>query len=138
MRCYYCRSRHFLISFNYFFSSWICNRVRTSRSNFEKSIEGVKTGLFIWTAIAFILSLLAAGFVAGMTSRQIGLVYGSLTWATSIFSAVGSTLGSVLSIAGKRVETGASEIGDLVSRGFDKIIGEVGSVDTNDLTDQTN
>lgn len=73
-----------------------------------------------------------------MTSRQIGLVYGFLTWAISIFSAVGSTLGSVLSIAGKRVETGASEIGDLVSRGFDKIIGEVGSVDTNDLTDQTN
>lgn len=115
-------------------------------------MEGVETGLFIWTAIAFILSLLAAGFVAGMTSRQIGLVYGFLTWATSvlalvimlsmlttsIFSAVGSTLGSVLSIAGKRVETGASEIGDLVSRGFDKIIGEVGSVDTNDLTDQTN
>ena len=72
--------------------------------------------------MSFILSLAGAGFISGLTARRVGVVHGFLTWAssllvlvfmlsmltTSVFSAVGSTLGSVFSIAGQGVETVAS------------------------------
>lgn len=112
--------------------------------------DGVGTGLMIWTVISFILSLLAAGFVAGMTARRVGFVHGFLTWGTSvlvllfllsyatagIFSAVGSALGSVFSVAGQGVETVASSAGDLVSSSFDQIVGNVEDVDTQELEGQ--
>lgn len=138
-----------LVTFSLIGSAIGFGQIEATTSN---PLDGVGTGLLIWTVIAFILSLLVAGFVAGITSRRMGLVHGFLTWATSvlalllmlsfittgIFSAVGSTLGSVFSVAGKGVETVASGTGDLVSKGFDKIVGEVGEVDTQELEGQTN
>lgn len=114
-------------------------------------LDGVGTGVLIWTVLAFVLSLAAAGFIAGITSRRMGVVHGFLTWATSVialvvmlsfmtvgaFSAVGSTLGSVFSIAGQSVETVASGTGGLVSRAFDEVVGDVGTVDTQELENQT-
>ncbi|SFH88504.1 hypothetical protein [Pisciglobus halotolerans] len=114
--------------------------------------DGVGTGLMIWTVVSFILSLTAAGFVAGITARRVGFVHGFLTWATSVlvlllllsyvtagvFSAVGSALGSVFSVAGKGAETVASSAGDLVSSSFDQIVGNVEDVDTNELEGQVN
>lgn len=81
-----------------------------------------------------------------------GLIHGFLTWATSvlallvmlsfitagIFSTVGSTLGSVFSVAGQGVQSVASGTGDLVSKGFNQLVGEVGEVDTQELEGQTN
>lgn len=43
-------------------------------------LDGVGTGVLIWTIVSFVLSLGAAGFVAGFTSRRVGLVHGFLTW----------------------------------------------------------
>ena len=114
-------------------------------------LDGVGTGVLIWTVIAFVLSLGAAGFVAGLTSRRLGFIHGFLTWATGVialvavlsfmtvgaFSAVGSTLGSVFSIAGQGVETVASGSGDLVATGFNEIVGQVNQVDTEELETQT-
>lgn len=114
-------------------------------------LDGVGTGVLIWTVVAFVLSLAAGGFVAGVTSRRMGLVHGFLTWATGVialvailsfvtvgaFSAVGSTLGSVFSVAGQSVETVASGTGDLISKGYEEFVGEVGTVDTQELEDQT-
>ncbi len=107
-------------------------------------LDGVGTGLIIWTIIAFLLSLIAAGFIAGVTSRRVGVVHGFLTLATSVlvllimlsyltagvFSAVGSALGSVFSVTGKGVATVASNASDVVSSSFDKIVDNVGEVDT--------
>lgn len=112
--------------------------------------DGVGTGLLVWTIVAFILSLLGAGFVAGVTSRRMGLIHGFLTWATSvlalllllsfvtsgIFSTVGSTLSSVFSVAGKGIGTISSEVGDLASKSFDKVVGSVGDVDTDELQEE--
>lgn len=115
-------------------------------------LDGVGTGLIIWTIIAFLLSLIAAGFIAGVTSRRVGVVHGFLTWATSVlvllimlsyltagvFSAVGSALGSVFSVTGKGVATVASSASDVVSNSFDKIVDNVGEVDTNEMESQVN
>lgn len=114
-------------------------------------LDGVGTGVLIWTVVAFVLSLGAAGFIAGMTSRRLGFVHGFLTWATGVialvailsfmtvgaFSAVGSTLGSVFSVAGQGVETVASGSSDLIATGFNEIVGQVNQVDTQELEDQT-
>lgn len=117
-----------------------------------KPLDGVGTGLLVWTVISFVLSLGAAGFVSGLTSRRLGFIHGFLTWATGViafvailsfmtvgaFSAVGSTLSSVFSVAGQGVETVASGSGELIASGFDEIVGQVNEVDTAELEDQTN
>lgn len=72
-------------------------------------LDGIGTGLLIWTIVSFILSL-----------------------------AVGSTLGSVFSIAGQGVETVASGTGNILSDSFDLIVDEVSEVDTQEVTEQTN
>ncbi len=114
-------------------------------------LDGVGTGVLIWTVLAFVLSLGIAGFVAGLTSRRLGFVHGFLTWATGVialvavlsfltagaFSAVGSTLGSVFSIAGQGVETVASGSSEMISTGFNQIVGQVDQVDTQELEEQT-
>ncbi len=114
-------------------------------------LDGVTTGLLIWTIVSFVLSLAARGFIAGITSRRLGLVHGFLTWATSIivlismmsivtigaFSTVGSTLGSIFSVAGQGVETVASGSSELISKGIDEALGEVKQVDTDNLEAQT-
>lgn len=115
-------------------------------------LDNVGTGVLIWTVIAFVLSLFGGGFVAGMTSRRMGVIHGFLTWAsgvlalvlavsfitTGLFSVIGSTLGNVASVAGQGVQTVASGTGDLVSKGFDEIVDQVGEVDTQELEEQTN
>lgn len=117
----------------------------------DNPLDGVGTGVLIWTVVAFVLSLGAAGFVAGLTSRRLGFIHGFLTWATGVialvavlsfmtvgaFSAVGSTLGSVFSVAGQGVETVVSGSGDLVATGFNEIVGQVEQVDTEELEAQT-
>ena len=74
-------------------------------------LDGVGTGLIIWTIITLALSFLGAGFISGVTARRVGLVHGFLTWGSSVivmillfsyltvgaFSAVGSMLGNVTS-----------------------------------------
>ncbi|MEG0268056.1 MAG: hypothetical protein RR439_05915 [Carnobacterium sp.] len=113
-------------------------------------LDGVGTGLLIWTVVAFVLSLCAAGFIAGVTSRRMGTIHGFLTWATSvivfvlmlsyvtsgIFSVAGTALGNIFSVAGKSVETVASGAGDLISKSFDQVVGSVGEVDSKELEGQ--
>ena len=115
-------------------------------------LDGVGTGLLIWTVVAFVLSLCAAGFIAGVTSRRMGTIHGFLTWATSvivfvlmlsyvtsgIFSVAGTALGNIFSVAGKSVETVASGAGDLISKSFENVVGNVGEVDSKELEGQVN
>ncbi|MDV7823292.1 hypothetical protein [Enterococcus gallinarum] len=110
-------------------------------------LDGVGTGLMIWTVVTLILSLFGAGFVSGVAARRVGLVHGFLTWATSMivtivmlsyltigaFSVVGSLLGNIASAVGSGVENVASGIADVASKAFDEITGNMGDIDTDQL-----
>ena len=138
-----------LVTFSLIGSAIGFGQVEATTSN---PLDGVGIGLLIWTVVAFVLSLAAAGFIAGVTSRRMGLIHGFLTWATSvivfvlmlsyvtsgIFSVAGTALGNIFSVAGKSVETVASGAGDLVSKSFDQIVGSVGEVDSQELEGNIN
>jgi len=110
-------------------------------------LDGVGTGLMIWTVVTLILSLFGAGFVSGVAARRVGLVHGFLTWATSMivtivmlsyvtigaFSVVGSLLGYTASAVGSGVENVASGTADVASKAFDEITGNMGDINTDQL-----
>lgn len=110
-------------------------------------LDGVETGLMIWTVVTLILSLFGAGFVSGVAARRVGLVHGFLTWATSMivtivmlsyvtigaFSVVGSLLGNIASAVGNGVENVASGTADVASKAFDEITGNMGDINTDQL-----
>lgn len=110
-------------------------------------LDGVGTGLMIWTVVTLILSLFGAGFVSGVAARCVGLVHGFLTWATSMivtivmlsyvtigaFSVVGSLLGNIASAVGSGVENVASGTADVASKAFDEITGNMGDINTDQL-----
>lgn len=110
-------------------------------------LDGVGTGLMIWTVVTLILSLFGAGFVSGVAARRVGLVHGFLTWATSMivtivmlsyvtigaFSVVGSLLGNIASTVGSGVENVASGTADVASKAFDEITGNMGDINTDQL-----
>ena len=110
-------------------------------------LDGVGTGLMIWTVVTLILSLFGAGFVSGVAARRVGLVHGFLTWATSMivtivmlsyvtigaFSVVGSLLGNIASAVGSGVENVASGTADVASKAFAEITGNMGDINTDQL-----
>ncbi|MDO5755329.1 MAG: hypothetical protein Q4P28_03765 [Tissierellia bacterium] len=111
-------------------------------------MDGVGTGVTIWTVITFILSFICAGFVAGITAQRVGLVHGFLTWATtsiamvlilaltatSLLSGAASILGSIASVTGEGVAKVAEGTGNITSEAFDQIKANV-NVDTDELQD---
>ena len=115
-------------------------------------LDGVGTGLIIWTIVTFVLALFGAGFVSGVSARRIGLVHGFLTWATSMivmvvmlsylavgaFSLVGSLLGNIGSAVGSTVENVASSTADVASKAFDEITGNMGDINTDELQANVN
>ncbi|KIL83479.1 hypothetical protein EH68_14350 [Enterococcus gallinarum] len=116
-------------------------------STSNNPLDGVGTGLMIWTVVTLILSLFGAGFVSGVAARRVGLVHGFLTWATSMivtivmlsyvtigaFSVVGSLLGNIASAVGSGVENVASGTADVASKAFDEITGNMGDINTDQL-----
>src|SRR5699024_6149097 len=50
----------------------------------NQPFEGLKTSMIVWAILSMIISLLAAGFVSGVTAARVGLIHGFLTWATSL------------------------------------------------------
>lgn len=116
----------------------------------DNPLDGVGTGLTIWTVVTFILALFCSGFIAGVAARRIGLLHGFLTWATSVlvlvailsytaigaFSAVGSLFGDIVSATGSGVQTVASGTADTISKAFDSVTGDVQSVNTTELQAQ--
>lgn len=109
-------------------------------------LEGVGTGLIIWTIISFIISLCAGGYVAGFTANRAGAMHGFLTWAIGLVaalyiatSALGSafnTIGSLLGVAGNSITNVATTAGkvtaDLSQEAFDTITSNL-QLDTTDL-----
>ena len=109
-------------------------------------LASVGIGMLVWTIVSFILSLAAAGFVAGLTANRAGFVHGFLTWAlslvliafvatstvSSVFGVVGSLLGhagnTVTSVVGGTADVAAS----LSQEAFDTISNQI-SIDTTDL-----
>ncbi|MDO4593956.1 MAG: hypothetical protein Q4B52_01130 [Tissierellia bacterium] len=88
-------------------------------------LDGVSTGLLIWTAIQFIISLYCAGFVSGIAARRVGLLHGFLTWALSLvlslvlitYSIAGifSVVGSLFKTAGDAFGNVAGGVGNVAS-----------------------
>ncbi|MGM0219200.1 hypothetical protein [Enterococcus sp. AZ126] len=116
----------------------------------DKPLDGVETGLIIWTVVTFVFSLFCSGFIAGVAARRVGLIHGFLTWATSVlvllailsytaigaFSAIGSLFGNLAQAAGSGVQTVASGTSDTISKSFEKLTDGVGTVNTTELQDQ--
>ncbi|EXJ23361.1 hypothetical protein ADIAL_1166 [Alkalibacterium sp. AK22] len=114
--------------------------------------EGVGIGLAIWTVLAFVLAFFGGGFVAGITSRRVGIVHGFLTWATSlialvimvsyiasgVFSLAGSVLGGVARGAGTVAESTIDITGSALGTAFDNVADEAGTVDTEELQNDIN
>lgn len=108
---------------------------------------GVGTGLAIWGILSLLISLLAAGAVAGITAARAGLIHGFLTWATSVivlfvlltfttintFQTVGSIFGSVGSAVGQGAGSVASTTGDAIQATFDNVTENFSGVDTGEL-----
>lgn len=112
----------------------------------DDPINGAGTGVIIWTVVAFFLSFAIAGFVAGLTSKRVGMVHGFLTWATTTLvlvilvsnsaiaaiSGVGSLIGSTAKVTGQGVGNVASGTGDLISKGVKELTEDI-DVDTDTL-----
>lgn len=110
-------------------------------------MAGVGTGVLIWTIITLILAFMAGGFVAGVSSRRIGILHGFLTWATSVLilvvmlatlttsaiSAVGNLLGNAFSIAGSGAASIGSSVGDLVESSVDTALDNLGDINTDEV-----
>lgn len=85
--------------------------------------NGVVVG--IWSVIAMLLSLAAAGYVAGALAVRAGLLHGLLTWATSligllvlvgwlgasILGTVGGALGGIAQTAASATNISTDEVG---------------------------
>lgn len=113
---------------------------------------GVGTGLAIWGVLTLLISLLAAGFVAGITAARAGLVHGFLTWATSViilfvlltfttintFQTVGSIFGSVGSAVGQGAGSVASTAGNAIQSTFDNVTENFSGADTAELEGNVN
>lgn len=118
----------------------------TSSSPFS----GVGTGVMIWSVVMLIISFMAAGFIAGMASRRVGMLHGFLTWATSVIllifmvtflatnaiSMVGSLFGSAFSLAGQGASAIASGVETVISEGVDSATNAIEDVDTQELEGQ--
>ncbi|MDT2813709.1 methyl-accepting chemotaxis protein [Vagococcus carniphilus] len=113
----------------------------------NEPLNGVGTGLLIWTLISLILSYLGAGFVSGVSASGVGLLHGFLTWCSSlivmlfilsymtigVFSTVNSLLGNTTSAIGKGSEIVASGASDLVEKTFKEITSDLKKIDTDKL-----
>ena len=97
-------------------------------------LDGVGTGLLIWTVITFVLALFGAGFVSGVAARRVGLVHGFLTWATSMI--VMMVMLSYLTIGAFSVV--GSLLGNVASKAFDEITGNMEDVNTDELQANVN
>lgn len=110
-------------------------------------LDGVGTGLLIWTVISLVLAFAAGGFVSGMAARRVGVLHGFLTWATSMIlllvmlfyiastaiSAVGSVLGSAFSLTGQGLSAVGSGVETVISDSIDAATGNLDDIDTNEF-----
>lgn len=109
-------------------------------------LDGVGMGLIIWIIVALVISLAAAGYIAGLTANRSGFIHGFLTWAISVvvmfwlmasavnmaFGALGNVLGFGGQVVGDTVGTAVDTVSSLSQDAFDAIAGEV-NIDTDEL-----
>lgn len=116
----------------------------------DHSASGIGTTVGIWSAIAFIISMIAGGFVAGKLSGVDGMIHGFLVWCTSLFLAVilvvmltigaakltMNALGAVTSVAGSIISGAGSVVGGGITALSDQAKELFGDIDFNsDLND---
>ncbi|MHA6587323.1 type III secretion system translocon subunit SctE [Aerococcus mictus] len=105
----------------------------------QNPLDGVGTGVMVWSVISLALSFLGSGFVAGVTARRVGAVHGFLSWAISLVVTVvllgqivasvlgfaGNVIGQTASVAGDAVTSVASNAGDAVSEGVNALANNI-------------
>ena len=114
-------------------------------------VDGLFTGVGIWTAVQLLISLFVAGFVSGLAARRVGLLHGFLSWALSLAMIVvmvvsvltatlrtaGNLVGGATEITGQAVskitETVGKGLGDLGETAFNEISKQVEGVDSEKL-----
>ncbi len=110
----------------------------------DQPFNGVGIGLLIWTVIATLIALFAAGFVSGLSARRTGLLHGFLTWAVSLLvmtflvtssvagavGVLGRVVGSTLGVAGQAAGAVTKGVGDLAGSGFEKLGDQFKEIDT--------
>ena len=109
-------------------------------------LDGVGTGVLVWTVISLIISFLCAGFISGVAAQRVGMLHGIVTWAASILiafilisytavsaiSGVGKLVGNVGSAIASGTANVAESAGNAASAGIDKITSNL-NVDTEEL-----
>jgi len=109
----------------------------------EHPASGIGTNVGIWTAVSFIISFTAGGFVAGKLAGADGMIHGFLVWATTTILTViltfslisgavkltGNILGSVSSVAGHVISGVGSAVGSGVSKAADGLESVFGDMD---------
>lgn len=109
-------------------------------------LDGVGTGVLVWTVISLIISFLCAGFISGVAAQRVGMLHGIVTWAASILiafilisytavsaiSGVGKLVGNVGSAVASGTANVAESAGNAASAGVDKITSNL-NVDTEEL-----
>lgn len=113
----------------------------------SKPLNGMGTGLLIWTLISLVLSYLGAGFVSGVAASSVGVLHGFLTWCSTLlvmifilsymtigtFSAVGSLIGTTTATIGKGAEIVVSEASSTIEKTFKEITSDLKEIDTDKL-----
>ncbi|WP_294476392.1 YrzE family protein [uncultured Bacteroides sp.] len=112
--------------------------------------SGIGTTVGIWSAVAFVISMIAGGFVAGKLSGVDGMIHGFLVWCTTLFIAVilgvmitigaakltMNALGAVTSVAGSIISGAGSVVGGGITALSDQAKELFGDIDFNsDLND---
>lgn len=85
-------------------------------------LEGLGSGLLIWTIFQLVASLAAAGYVAGYLANRAGFMHGFLTWALGLIAATYlastaltgafNTFGTMLGMTGEAVGNVAGTVTD--------------------------
>lgn len=100
-------------------------------------VEGMGTGLLIWTLVSLLLTLLLSSFIAGLAARKAGCLHGFLSWSLSLLLLVGflgAGISTGLGAAGSVVETvvggaskGAGALTDAVGKAANQAFASLGN-----------
>lgn len=92
-------------------------------------------GVGIWSVIAMLLALAAAGFVAGALAVRAGLLHGIVTWATSLVAmvlligwlgvgalgAIGGAVGGIVNAVGGAADIQVEDVPDVSQEDMDAV-----------------
>lgn len=109
----------------------------------DQPLEGLGTGLLIWSTLGLVVALLAGGFVTGVFAGRTGFLHGVIVWAVGVLAvvvlatsalstalgAMGNVLGAAGSVVGQSAQGLASVSADAVEGATDVVGDQFADVD---------